>query len=113
MVRFAGMGVSCPSIGAPSITSRAKLCLTGKVPIGQCRGMTLSEYLNQPGHTATALARAVGVRVSSITRLRDGKRRASLALALRINEATAGKVAPIDLACLPPVLPSSHSEAAS
>lgn len=56
--------------------------------------MTLDEFLNQPNHTATALAAKLGCEVSTITRIAKGERGPSLDLALRIERATDGMVQP-------------------
>ena len=59
--------------------------------------MDLSTYFRETKTTATALAEQLGVRVSTITRLREGRRAASLDLALRIERATGGLVRAEDL----------------
>jgi len=63
--------------------------------------MKLSDFLKQPDKTATDLASAVKCEVSTITRLARGERSPSLALALRIEEATGGLVKPADLIFTP------------
>lgn len=60
--------------------------------------MTLTEYLNRPDQTATALAVKVGCEVSTITRLAKGERAPSLDLAVRIERETDGAVSLADLA---------------
>ena len=74
--------------------------------------MDLATYLREAGMTASALADAVGVRVSTITRLRDGSRAASLDLALRIERATNGKVTPKELPTHAPRAETRVGEAA-
>jgi plasmid maintenance system antidote protein VapI len=71
--------------------------------------MKLTEYLDQPNQTATALAAKVGCEVSTITRLAKGERSPSIDLALRIERATSGLVTISDLAL---VSASNPSEAA-
>lgn len=71
--------------------------------------MKLTEYLDQPNQTATALAAKVGCEVSTITRLAKGERSPSIDLALRIERATNGDVTISDLAL---VSASDPSEAA-
>lgn len=71
--------------------------------------MKLTEYLDQPNQTATALAAKVGCEVSTITRLARGERSPSIDLALRIERATNGDVTISDLAL---VSASDPSEAA-
>jgi plasmid maintenance system antidote protein VapI len=73
------------------------------------RDMKLTEYLDQPNQTATALAAKVGCEVSTITRLAKGERSPSIDLALRIERATNGDVTISDLAL---VSASDPSEAA-
>lgn len=71
--------------------------------------MQLTEYLNQPDRTATALAAKVGCEVSTITRLAKGERSPSIDLAIRIERETGGLVTVSDLAL---VASSNPSEAA-
>lgn len=59
--------------------------------------MTLSEYLAQPGQTATALAEKCGVAVSTITRVAKGDQGASAELMGLIHTHTSGAVSPNDL----------------
>ena len=73
------------------------------------QGMKLTEYLDQPNQTATALAAKVGCEVSTITRLARGERSPSIDLALKIERATNGDVTISDLAL---VSASNPSEAA-
>jgi plasmid maintenance system antidote protein VapI len=55
--------------------------------------MTLQEYLSQPDALSpSALAKAVGCHKSFITRIRDKERQPSLSLAVKIEQATRGKV---------------------
>jgi len=54
--------------------------------------MTLDRLLKEPDWTEERLALAVGVDQSTVNRLRRRGRKASLGLALRIEEATAGIV---------------------
>lgn len=58
--------------------------------------MTLKDYLAQEGNTATKLADACKVSVSTITRAADGSTIPSRALMESIHEATDGKVTPND-----------------
>lgn len=77
--------------------------------------MTLTEYLNQPNQTATALARKVGCEVSTITRLAKRERAPSIDLALRIERSTGGAVTVADLALVSnsdPTSPAHEGEAA-
>lgn len=54
--------------------------------------MTLGEYMRAEGLTDLAAAQALGVSRPYVTRLRLGKRRPSLNVALRIQNWTAGQV---------------------
>ena len=65
--------------------------------------MRLAEYLGQPGITASALARVVGVSHSTIGRWADGSIEPSLSGMRKLHEATGGKVTPNDFLadCLP------------
>ena len=58
--------------------------------------MKLSEFLAQEAHSATELAAACGVSVSTITRISKGARRPSMELAGKIARHTAWKVQPND-----------------
>jgi transcriptional regulator with XRE-family HTH domain len=58
--------------------------------------MTLTEYLAQPGHTASDLAAKTGVAVSTITRAAKGELKPSHDLLTAIFEHTAGRVTPND-----------------
>lgn len=62
--------------------------------------MTLSDFLNLPDQSATALAAKIGCEVSTITRLAKGERRPSLDLALRIETETDGLVRVGDIASI-------------
>ena len=59
-------------------------------------GMTLKDYIAMPGHTATGIANAVGVSVSTITRASDGETIPSRELMVKITEHTKGAVKPND-----------------
>lgn len=59
--------------------------------------MTLSEYLAQPGQTATALAEKCGVAVSTITRVAKRDQGASGELMALIHKHTDGAVTPNDM----------------
>lgn len=58
--------------------------------------MTLADYLAQPGQSATALARDVGVAVSTITRASKGEIVPTGRLMQAIFEKTRGVVTPND-----------------
>lgn len=58
--------------------------------------MTLLDYLNEPGRTATAFASTVGCSVSTITRAAGGKVLPSRELMVRIFRETQGAVEPND-----------------
>ena len=58
--------------------------------------MTLKDYLASPDKSATALANACGVSVSTITRAADGATIPSRDLMNKIHEETGGKVTPND-----------------
>jgi transcriptional regulator with XRE-family HTH domain len=58
--------------------------------------MTLSEYLGLPGHTATELAKQLGVSVSTITRAARGEIMPSRDLLRSIHDHTQGRVTPND-----------------
>lgn len=58
--------------------------------------MTLKDYLAREGNTATKLAEATGVSVSTITRAAEGATIPSRELMGKIFEATGGAVAPND-----------------
>lgn len=58
--------------------------------------MTLKDYLAQEGNTATKLADATNVSVSTITRAADGSTLPSRDLMSKIHEATGGMVTPND-----------------
>lgn len=60
--------------------------------------MKLSDYLSDPGRSATMLADEVGCEPSTITRVLRGERRPSIDLAVRIELATSGLVTVHDLA---------------
>ena len=59
-------------------------------------GMKLSDYLDQPGFTATALAEKCGVSVSTITRAASGDTDPTLMLMRLIAQHTDGAVLPSD-----------------
>lgn len=59
-------------------------------------GMTLKDYLAREGNTATRLATACDVSVSTITRAADGTTIPSRELMGKIHEATDGAVTPND-----------------
>lgn len=59
-------------------------------------GMTLKDYLAREGHTATKLAQATGVSVSTITRAADGETIPNRKLMASIAEKTGGAVMPND-----------------
>lgn len=52
----------------------------------------LRAYLGEKKGAATALAKVLGVSVSTVTRLADGERGPSLEMAHRIAKATRGRV---------------------
>ena len=54
--------------------------------------MTLTEYLSDQSLKPTQFATSLGVEPSTIIRMVNGERRPSLDMALRIEEATEGKV---------------------
>ncbi|HET7411645.1 MAG TPA: helix-turn-helix transcriptional regulator [Pararhizobium sp.] len=54
--------------------------------------MKLRTYLKEHSETATAFASRIGVSVSSVSRLANGKREPDLELALKIRDATGGLV---------------------
>lgn len=56
--------------------------------------MNLAEYLQTPGHTATALAAQVGCSVSTITRAAKGETLPNRKTLNRIYEATGRRVHP-------------------
>lgn len=58
--------------------------------------MTLKDYLAKPGNTATKIAEAAGVSVSTITRAAEGQTIPSRDLMIRISEITQGAVKPND-----------------
>ena len=58
--------------------------------------MTLKQYISQPGHTAAALAREIGVATSTITRAAHGQVTPSGDLMRKIIETTRGAVTPND-----------------
>ena len=58
--------------------------------------MKLSDYLAQPGRTATGLAAEAGVAVSTITRAARGDMMPSRELMRAINRLTDGQVTPND-----------------
>lgn len=64
--------------------------------MGYRRRMTLSDYLAQPGQTATALAEKCGCAVSTITRAAKGDIDPSGDLLHRIFKHTSGQVTPND-----------------
>lgn len=59
--------------------------------------MKLADYLQETDQRASDLAALVGCETSTITRFLRGERRPSLEIALRIEQATGGKVSPHDL----------------
>ncbi len=59
--------------------------------------MTLTDYLRQPGQTATALAQKCGVSVSTITRVAAGTQQPSRALMQDIFKHTDGSVTANDI----------------
>lgn len=59
--------------------------------------MTLAEYLQHTEQRASDLAASIGCEASTITRFLRGERTPSLDMALRIEQATGGKVTPHDL----------------
>jgi DNA-binding transcriptional regulator YdaS (Cro superfamily) len=60
--------------------------------------MTLDTYLNSTPDSAAALAQRIGVSAASISRIRKGEQNISLALAMKIERETGGKVKLADLA---------------
>lgn len=58
--------------------------------------MTLTDYLAQPGRTATELAAKTGFSVSTVTRAAKGEISPSADLMRKIFEATEGDVTPND-----------------
>lgn len=58
--------------------------------------MTLKDYLAQAGNTATKLAEATGVSVSTITRAAEGRTMPTRELMANIFKATGGAVTPND-----------------
>jgi len=58
--------------------------------------MTLKDYIAQPGRTATKLANACGVSVSTITRAAEGSTMPGRDLLAAIYEHTEGAVTPND-----------------
>lgn len=58
--------------------------------------MKLAAYLTEAGITASDFAKRVEVAAPTVTRLRNGTRLPSLALAQRIARETGGKVMPDD-----------------
>lgn len=53
-----------------------------------CVSMTLHDYMDGKGITDAALAGKVGCDRSYITQIRNGRRRPSLAMALKLKKAT-------------------------
>jgi plasmid maintenance system antidote protein VapI len=64
--------------------------------------MKLSAYLEREGVKPSQFAYRLGVEPSTITRLLSGERSCSLDMAIRIEEATDGEVAPRELIQLEP-----------
>ena len=65
--------------------------------MGTDDAMKLSDWFRLQGVSATRFAHSLGVEPSTITRLVNGERSCSLELAIRIENATKGKVAPREL----------------
>ena len=72
--------------------------------------MKLSDYLERESLTASRFAAHLGVEPSTITRLINGERGCSLDLAIRIEHATDGEVAPRELIQLSETSPKEAAE---
>lgn len=70
--------------------------LEEKYHFGILRGMTLAEYLDTTGTTATALAEAIGKTQAAVSRYANGKRFPDKETILRIEAATGKRVSAID-----------------
>lgn len=60
--------------------------------------MTLDAYLKTSADNAASLAARCGISAASVSRIRKGEQNISLALALKIEQETSGKVKLADLA---------------
>lgn len=63
------------------------------MPFWYCAGMTLDDFLKaEPKLSHAAFGQKIGVSQATVTRYANGKRKPSLAMALKIEEVTRRKV---------------------
>ncbi len=102
-MKMGELGHSCQLSNPSQLAALAKIAprgtsrLTDELPKWQPHCMKLREYMSEQRVTYRALAARLGVHHAHLHRIAYGRRKATLAFALKLQAETAGAVMPQDL----------------